>query len=95
MRSYPSPANSIVAPQYAAKANTPGRTQQVNGNLDLDVISHELGHNMGIGHAGVLTQNGQVSAYGDPFDGMGIVDAFPLYTSVSHTFVGMFFRLGF
>jgi hypothetical protein len=53
----------------------------INGTLDLIVVGHELGHNLGLYHAkaldcstAVVGTNCTVMAYGDPFDTMGNSD---------------------
>jgi Bacterial Ig domain/Gametolysin peptidase M11 len=59
-----------------------GDWSMINGNLGVHAISHELGHNLGLDHAGSLTCfSGSVrvqisnacalTEYGDPFDTMG------------------------
>jgi hypothetical protein len=54
----------------------------INGDFGMKIVAHELGHNLGLRHAGSLTctsggvrvqisDNCTVTEYGDPFDAMG------------------------
>jgi chitodextrinase len=67
---------------WAGLAELPGDQFWLNGDVSTRVAAHELGHNMGVHHAGSLTctANGAFVAvspdcsfdeYGDPFDVMG------------------------
>jgi len=71
---------------WAGLAYVPGTTSWINGTIQLRVISHEYGHNLGVHHASsldcrdaaghrvALSVNNLCGAseYGDPFDVMGI-----------------------
>jgi hypothetical protein len=71
---------------WAGLAYVPGTTSWVNGTIQLRVIAHEYGHNLGAHHASSLdcrNTDGQrvalsvnnlcgASEYGDPYDVMGI-----------------------
>ncbi len=71
---------------WAGLAYVPGTTSWVNGTIQLRVIAHEYGHNLGVHHASSLdcrdTGGHRValsvnnlcgaSEYGDPYDVMGI-----------------------
>lgn len=67
---------------WAGLAELPGNESWLNGYLNVSVVAHELGHNMGVHHASSLrcTSGGATVAisdactsqeYGDPFDVMG------------------------
>ena len=73
---------------WAGLAYVPGTTSWINGTINLRVISHEYGHNLGVHHASSMScrdTNGNpvalavnnlcgISEYGDPFDPMGVGD---------------------
>ena len=72
----------MTACGWAGLAEMPGRQFWLNGDVSTRVFAHELGHNMGVHHAGSLTCTAggvavQMSSdcsfdeYGDPFDVMG------------------------
>jgi hypothetical protein len=67
---------------WSGIAGIGGTRVNINGNAASGVIAHELGHNLGLAHAGSWTctsggarvqisDNCTVSEYGDPFDTMG------------------------
>jgi hypothetical protein len=68
---------------WAGQAYLPGSESWINGELSAHVTSHELGHNLGLHHAGSLSCSSPAGApvtlspdcafteYGDPFDAMG------------------------
>jgi hypothetical protein len=68
---------------WAGLGEMPGTRSWINGYVDqVDVVAHELGHNMGLHHASSLSctdggtpvaigPNCTSSEYGDPFDVMG------------------------
>ena len=75
-------ANSKIT--YGGLANLIGTNLWVNGEFDLRVVGHELGHTYGLPHANLwkVTDGNAVSLagvsteYGDPFDLMGDGDFF-------------------
>jgi hypothetical protein len=65
---------------WAGLAYLPGSGSWINGDLSVRVTAHELGHNLGLHHAGsyacgaaVISQSCTLNEYGDPFDVMGSV----------------------
>ncbi|HYP49016.1 MAG TPA: hypothetical protein VEQ61_10300 [Thermoleophilaceae bacterium] len=68
---------------WAGQAYLPGKESWLNGDISAHVSSHELGHNLGLHHAGslscvaangapvTLSPNCSLTEYGDPFDAMG------------------------
>lgn len=72
---------------WSGLGEMPGERSWINGYVGyVDVVAHELGHNMGLHHASSLrcTQGGTVvaisstcttSEYGDPFDVMGNISS--------------------
>lgn len=74
---------NVPACSWAGLASVPGRHIWINGYVDRGVIAHELGHNLGLGHANVLHCQDASGApkvlsdtcteteYADPYEVMG------------------------
>jgi hypothetical protein len=71
-----------AACDWAGLAYMPGKESWINGDLTVRVTGHELGHNLGLNHAGswectsagasvALSDSCTVNEYNDPFDNMG------------------------
>jgi Gametolysin peptidase M11 len=68
---------------WAGLAYMPGSESWINGDLSVRVTAHELGHNLGLNHAGswfctgasgqsvTISSNCALSEYNDPYDVMG------------------------
>lgn len=88
---------NVAACGWAGLAQVPGRRVWINGYMSRSVISHELGHNLGLGHANVLQcEDGgtpkQISStctsneYADPFENMGLAGR--QFSGVSRQLIG-------
>ena len=78
---YVFPHQSVCA--WAGLAYLPGTESWINGDLSVRVTGHELGHNLGLHHAGswfctgassqavMISSNCTLNEYNDPFDVMG------------------------
>jgi hypothetical protein len=74
---YVVPANASPC-AWAGLGTLPGKDTWINGTLDVGVTGHELGHNLGLHHAGglecgafVLSDSCTTYEYNDPYDVMG------------------------
>lgn len=75
---------NVAACPYAGLAMVPGRDIWINGYVDRSVMAHELGHNLGLGHANtircldsggtpvVLSNACSEKEYADPYEVMGM-----------------------
>lgn len=82
---YVLPPNSSC--NWAGLAYMPGHDVWISNYLQWNVVSHELGHNLGANHANALrcydssynlvafSENCTSDEYGDPFDTMGVTEA--------------------
>jgi Gametolysin peptidase M11 len=80
---YVFPEQSVCG--WAGLAYMPGTESWINGDLTVRVTAHELGHNLGLNHAGswfctnasgqsvAISSNCQLSEYNDPYDVMGSI----------------------
>ncbi len=77
-------STKIASCGYAGLGMMPGRETWINGYLDRQVISHELGHNFGLAHANslrctdgagtpvLISATCTSGEYEDPFESMGV-----------------------